>query len=129
MEKFRIIEAECNKSDFKLVNYFMQLDYDLAVIGHAELKKFWERNKERVIKPINEKLDKLILDYKKTIKLYQIKEWKIAYLENRKYYYENNYSRGEETKEYGEIIKKLVELTNNPEYKLILKKIILKSLE
>jgi len=93
-----------------------------------ELKGYWNRNKEKIIKSINEEINKLIIEYEEAEKLYEIKEWKIAYLENKLNYYTNHYSHGEETQGYKDIISKLVEITHKPKYKKMLKEFLLKGL-
>lgn len=71
------------------------------------------QNLKRILNKIPiDKLKKLSEEYKEAKKLFEQKEWKILYLKDRKYYYENHYSRGTETDEYKEVIKKLEELEN-----------------
>jgi len=55
-------------------------------------------------------LEKLEKEYLEAIKLWDLKEWKIAYLEDRKDYYKNNYSHGTETEEYKIICEEIVKL-------------------
>jgi hypothetical protein len=55
-------------------------------------------------------LEDLEKEYLEVIKLWELKEWKIAYWENQKDYYEKHYSHGEETPEYKEVLNKLEEL-------------------
>lgn len=73
-----------------------------------ELKE-WYSNNNNKLNPLNEYLTKhreIEAEYKEAIKLYELKEWKILYLENQKDYYEK------ETEEYKEVIKQLKELKN-----------------
>ena len=53
---------------------------------------------------------KLETKYEEAVELYAIKEWKKGYLQWKKKYYENNYSRGTETSEYKAICKELESL-------------------
>jgi len=90
--------------------------------------EYWNKNKKNLIKPIMEKIDSLILEYKEAVELYKIKDFKIAYLEKEKEYYEKEYFGGTKTKEYHNIIVKLVELTKKEKYKDILNNLVIEEL-
>lgn len=95
------------------------------------LHKWFGKNQKNVFKEQINKIEETIKEYKEVIKNTNTKEWEIAFLESRKDYYENQYSHGEETKEYGEIIKRLVDLTKGKEkekYFKILKDLIVENL-
>ena len=95
------------------------------------LVKWFNKNKQKIFKEKIKKIEETIKEYKEVIKNTNTKEWEIAYFESRKDYYENHYSHGEETKEYGEVIKKLVDLTTGKEkekYFKILKDLIVGNL-
>lgn len=61
-------------------------------------------------KQITEMLNKFNIaqrEYKEAKRLYKEKEWQIAFLKHRKFYYEHHYSHGTDTDEYKEIIDQL----------------------
>jgi hypothetical protein len=70
------------------------------------------RNMKRIMSMIPD-LDTFAKDFEKAQNLLQNKEWQVAYLLNRKDYYERNYSglEGEDTPEYDQILKDLKKLT------------------
>ena len=79
---------------------------------------YFKRNKDKILKKFLEEHKEVEEKYKEFIQAIESNEsikrdWDIAYLENQKYYYENNYSNGIETEEYKEICKKLEGLNND----------------
>jgi hypothetical protein len=98
-----------------------------------ELKRYWERNKEKKLKNILEKYEEEEKNYKEFLEKYKNDEKFVKlWLLKKKGYYEGNYSREKETEEYAEIIKKLLDLSRGREkqkYSKILKEMILKKLE
>jgi hypothetical protein len=98
-----------------------------------ELKRYWERNKEKKLKNILEKYEEAEKNYKEFLEKYKNDEKFVKlWLLKKKGYYECNYSRGKEKEEYAEIIKKLLDLSRGREkqkYSKILKEMILKKLE
>ncbi len=98
-----------------------------------DLIKWFEKNTNRnnIFKKEINKIEETIKKYEEVIKNTDSDEWKIAYLENRKNYYEKSVSRGTGTKEYSDIIQELIELTKGKEktkYVQILKKIVIENL-
>lgn len=76
--------------------------------NEKDLKDYLERNKKRILKDFLEEHKKVVVKYEEVLKKTEdSKEWKIAYLESQKYYYENCYSGGTETEEYKKVIEDL----------------------
>jgi hypothetical protein len=75
-----------------------------------ELLEWYKKNKANILKDYLEKHKVVEQEYSEALKLYEVKEWKILYLENNKEYYERNYHRGTEQEEYKAIVKELQEL-------------------
>ena len=75
-----------------------------------ELVTYLEKNKDKILKDFLEEHEKTQEEYKEALEITNCKEWKIAYWENKKDYYENHYSNGTETPEYKAVLKKLKEL-------------------
>lgn len=75
------------------------------------LVSYAENNISKIKGTIPDTIDDLILDYEEAKELLKDIRWQIKYLEHKKYYYENHYSRGTETEEYKEIMKQLKQLT------------------
>jgi hypothetical protein len=82
--------------------------------SEEEAKSYFNRNKTKILKSFLEEHSKIELKYCEFIKEIKAdeelkKKWRVAYLEDKKYYYENNYSQGTETEEYKQIVKELKE--------------------
>lgn len=75
-----------------------------------ELITYTEKYINKILGQLPESYDTIVKGYKEAEKLLQEKEWQIFYWEGRKYYYENHYSHGTETKEYKAVLKKLAQL-------------------
>lgn len=75
-----------------------------------ELKEYLNKNKKRILKDFLVEHEKIEKEYKDLEPLFDSKEWKIAFLEDEKDYYENRYSHGTETEEYKKVCNKLKEL-------------------
>lgn len=75
-----------------------------------ELKEYFVRNQKRMLKSFLTKHALIEAEYLEVEKETDTKEWKLAYLENKKDYYENHYSGGIETKEYKEVVKEIEKL-------------------
>ena len=86
-----------------------------AASNKEELLKYIERpqNINRIKEMLPANLDSLAEEYEIVCELIKDKEWQILYLEHRKNYYETQYSRGTETPEYKEVLKKLKKLQSN----------------
>jgi len=96
-----------------------------------ELIKYFEKNKDKILKKEIDKIEETIKEYKEVILNTKNKEWEIAYLESRKDYYEKSVSHGTETPEYSKIINNLFNLTTGKEkekYHQIIKDLILNKL-
>ena len=80
-----------------------------------ELLSYIERpaNMKKIQKMLPDNLDELAKEYELVCELIKDTDWQILYLEHRKWYYETQYSNGEETPEYKDIMKKLKELKRN----------------
>jgi len=73
-----------------------------------ELKDFYGKNKDNILKEFLQEHKKAELEYKEVLENYiNKKEWIKLYLENQLKYYENSVSRGTETDEYKKIKKEL----------------------
>ena len=76
-----------------------------------DLTVYFNKNKAKILKDFLIEHKKAEAEFEEIKKMtINNKEWEIIYLEEKKYYYENNVCRGTETQEYKEIIKKLKEL-------------------
>lgn len=75
-----------------------------------ELQEYLEKNEKKIRNMLPPELFTLPEEYEECIKLWEDSNWEIAYLEDKKYYYEHQYSHGESTPEYKAIIKRLTEL-------------------
>ena len=71
------------------------------------LKKYYNRNKHKILKEFLEEHKKLEQEYETVIKATNTLEWELAYWENKKDDYENHYSRGTEMDEYKEVLKNI----------------------
>lgn len=78
-----------------------------------ELKIYYEKNKDKILKEFLEEHSKAEEEYKEVLDNYiNKKEWIKFYLESRLKYYEYRVSRGIETEEYKKIKKELEKLKN-----------------
>lgn len=96
------IDAHTDKANIK----YLVKDFD----SRENALNYYNNNKNKILKDyllLHKEQEEL---YLKVLSVCNNKDWKITILEKDKYYYENNYSRGIETQEYKEIIKKLEEL-------------------
>jgi len=75
-----------------------------------EAKAYFEKNKDKLLKDWLEEHKKAEEYYIEKVKLWNNKEYKIAYYEDLKDYYENHCSNGTETEEYKEVLRKLENL-------------------
>ena len=82
---------------------------DFPTIKLAE--EYINRNSHKFIKEFRQEHNKIIEEYKEVIENTNTTEWKIAVLEDEKYYYEHNYSHGEEEPRYKEVVKEIEQLT------------------
>lgn len=76
-----------------------------------ELLNWWNKNKNRTFWNSEEHAE-LVKLYEWVKENCNTDEWELAYLFDRKDYYENHYSRGTETEEYKEVIKQIERLTD-----------------
>lgn len=75
-----------------------------------EVLDHYKKNNKIILRDyLQEYKEKKVL-YEQAIRKTATPEWTRIYLEDKKYYYEHFYSRGEETPEYAKIIKQLKEL-------------------
>lgn len=75
-----------------------------------ELLQYFEKSTKRINNMVPKELTELAQKYQEASKLLKDPEWLKAYLEDQAEYYEKHYSRGEETPEYKEIMKRLKKL-------------------
>jgi hypothetical protein len=78
-----------------------------------ELLTYAEKHIDRIMEKIPFSYGLIVGEYQEAEQLLKEKEWQIFYWEGRKYYYENHYSHGTETKEYKAVLKKLAQLKSN----------------
>lgn len=71
------------------------------------LKAYFEKSKEKILKDFLAQHEKAEEEYKEVLQVCNTAEWRRAYLEHKKWYYENCYSHGTETKEYKAIVREL----------------------
>lgn len=72
-----------------------------------ELKTYLSNSKHRILKDFLKEHKKAELEFEKVRENTDTKEWRIAYLEKRKRYFEISVSRGTEDKKYLEIVEEL----------------------
>lgn len=78
-----------------------------------ELLAYIEKHMNKIMTALPSFYDTIVKEYEEAEQLLNEKEWQIFYWEGRKYYYENHYSHGDETKEYKTVLKKLAQLKSN----------------
>lgn len=74
------------------------------------LTEWYNKNRYRIHKESLSVFEPLEQDYIKAIELFKKTEWRLAYMKHQKYYYENHYSHGTETKEYKKVLKEIKRL-------------------
>jgi hypothetical protein len=91
-------------------NFYVSIKYAPT---EKELLAYVEKHINRIMETLPLSYDEIVKEYKEAEQLLKEKEWQIFYWEGRKYYYENHYSHGTETKEYKAVLKKLAQLKSN----------------
>jgi len=97
-----------------------------------DLIDWFKKNKNKVFKEQIKIIEEVIKEYQGVLRNINSNKWEIAYLENKKDYYENHYSGGIEKQEYLEVIYKLIKLTKGKErerYSKIIKNRIIENLK
>jgi len=81
--------------------------YIKSASSKEALQEYFNKNKTKIVQKILEEFNTAEQEYKETLELFNQKEWKIAFLQYQKLYYEIRYSHGTETEEYKDIVRKL----------------------
>lgn len=91
----------------------VNVEFNLKDLPTREgLIEWYGKSKDQIIKQFLDIHKQLEADYQEAKSLYELKEWKLLYLENKKVYYEKGVYRGDETKEYAELVKELKRVKN-----------------
>lgn len=75
-----------------------------------ECKEYAIKNKEKILRDFLVNHEKVEKEYLEVKPLYELKEWKMAFLEDKKEYYKSSVSNGTETEEYKEVLKEIEKL-------------------
>jgi hypothetical protein len=105
--EFKSYGLPCNCSTPS--GYYCRIEIAIKDLPTKEELMKYDNNKtfKKIATRLYEVLNEKAKMYNFAKKLYESKEWKIAYLEYKKDYYENHYSRGIEQPEYKAICKEL----------------------
>lgn len=71
------------------------------------LKTWYEKNEQKLITQFIDPLRDLERQYEEALKLFKEPEWRMAYLLYQKFYYEERYSQGTETRYYKKILEEI----------------------
>lgn len=92
----------------------LKIDEEITFARTEEdLKQWYEKHKKNLkwsrdcLPNVLKRLNELEEKYIEAVELYKKKEWKLAYLEYRKYYYENHYSQGTSTEMYKAVLEQI----------------------
>lgn len=109
--------VECD-SKFRWTFYETRKDWEIKCAPKEEdLEKYWEKNREKILKQIENKWLKAQLSYEKkykqVVKLFETEEWQKAYLDYLKDYYENQVTQ--DANDYKAVMEQLKVFDTNKE--------------